>query len=208
MPKRIKILFSAILSGLLIAVGGIVFSSFKETSLFGASFMFSIGLFTIIMTSLYLYTGKVGYVFENKGDYLVDLAICYVGNILGAVGGGYLIRLTRNIQAVNVATNLITEKNADSLLSLFILAVLCGMMIFLAVELNKRDMHSVLKMAAIFMCVMVFILAKFEHSIADMVYYSIANAWSWDAVVRILIISVGNGIGSIILYFLFKFAKI
>ena len=42
---------------------------------------------------------------------------------------------------------------------------------------------------------MVFILSGYEHSIADMFYFSIADAWCAKAILYIVIISLGNLVG-------------
>lgn len=43
--------------------------------------------------------------------------------------------------------------------------------------------------------IMVFILSGFEHSIANMFFYSIADAWGVKAVAYIVVIAIGNLIG-------------
>ena len=50
--------------------------------------------------------------------------------------------------------------------------------------------------AGIFFCVPVFILAGFEHSIANMFYLSLAGEWGADALRITAIALVGNAIGS------------
>ena len=50
---------------------------------------------------------------------------------------------------------------------------------------------------AIFICVIVFILSGFEHCIANMYYISLAKLWSLKAVLSMLIMILGNSVGSI-----------
>lgn len=82
------------------------------------------------------------------------------------------------------------------------------MMIYLAVEVQKSSAHPVWKLFGTVMPVMVFILSGFEHCIANMFYFSYANVWSIKTVLYVLITTVGNGLGSIILWAIFKFSKI
>ena len=45
----------------------------------------------------------------------------------------------------------------------------------------------------------VFILSGFEHSIANMCYFTIANAWEPSTFLMIAIMILGNGVGSFIM---------
>ena len=88
MKQYIKILFSSIFSGVLISLGGTIFLSSKSISLILAGFLFAFGLFIIITLKMHLYTGKVGYVLENKPSYLIELLIVLVGNAIGTISMG------------------------------------------------------------------------------------------------------------------------
>lgn len=199
MKRLLKILISSIEAGVLISIGGFVFLSYKETNLFLASFLFSLGLVTIISFKLYLFTGKVGYVFDNKPRFLLDLLVCWIGNLLGAIVSGEILKCTR-IDLENVVTNIVNAKLEDNLGSIFILSIFCGMMIYIAVEIQKKDIPGVFKLVAIILPVMVFIISGFEHCVANMFYFTYASAWSWKAFGYLLLMSLGNGIGSIILW--------
>lgn len=204
MRKYIGILCSAILAGFMISLGGGVFLAYKNVSLFGASFLFSLGLFMIITLKLHLYTGKVGYIFENKIKFLIELLLTYVGNIIGVVACGYAIRLTRLDSLINVSNILIETKLNDSPLSLFILSIFCGFLIFLAVEVQKKEVPGVFKFFAIVAPITVFLTTGYEHSIADAFYFSLSNMWTWKSILYLLIISIGNGIGSLLLWSLLR----
>ena len=45
---------------------------------------------------------------------------------------------------------------------------------------------------------MVFILSGFEHCVANMFYFSVANAWSLTAVGYLLVMTVGNLVGAVL----------
>ena len=51
----------------------------------------------------------------------------------------------------------------------------------------------------LFLCVASFILCGFEHCIADMFYFSAAGMWSPAAFFRILVITVGNTAGAVLI---------
>ena len=46
---------------------------------------------------------------------------------------------------------------------------------------------------------MVFILCGFEHCVANMFYFSVANAWSGKTVLYLLVMTLGNSCGGLIL---------
>ena len=89
------------------------------------------------------------------------------------------------------------EKLSDAPSSILILAVFCGMLMYLGVETFKRkELGELFRFAAIFLCVVIFILCGFEHCIANMYYFSAAGVWSWHALLYILLMTLGNALGS------------
>ena len=87
----------------------------------------------------------------------------------------------------------------DSLLSLFFLGLLCNIFIYIAVEGYRNNPHELGKYLSLFFGVMVFILAGTEHCVADMFYFWMAGAWSGRAILCILVISLGNAAGGVLL---------
>ena len=197
MKDNLKILVRAILAGIMISIGGTIYLSL-ENKMLGA-FLFSIGLFAICTNGYNLYTGKIGYVIENKIKYLLELLLTLLGNVIGTVSCGYLLSLSRIGTNLREKAQLICEiKLNDNLLSIFILAVFCGIIMYLAVDLYKK-LNDFGKYMGIFLGITVFILAGFEHCVANMYYFSAADMWSWKTVFYVLVMVLGNSIGSIIL---------
>lgn len=197
MKDNLKILVRAILAGVMISIGGTIYLT-CESKLLGA-FLFSIGLYAICAFGLNLYTGKIGYVIDNKPKYLIELLITLIGNVIGTVACGYLLFLTRMGEKLRGVAGVISEvKLNDNLLSIFILAIFCGIIMYLAVDLFKR-LGDFGKYMGIFMGITVFILAGFEHCVANMYYFSAANMWTWKTVLYVLVMVLGNSVGSILL---------
>ena len=197
MKENFKILIRAVLAGVMISIGGTIFLT-CESKLLGA-FLFSIGLYAICAFGLNLYTGKIGYVIDNKPKYLIELGITLLGNLIGTIGCGYLLFLTRQGDKLRgVASSISEVKLNDNLLSIFILAVFCGIIMYLAVDLFKR-LNDFGKYMGIFMGITVFILAGFEHCVANMYYFSAANMWCWKTILYVFIMILGNSVGSILL---------
>ena len=108
-----------------------------------------------------------------------------------------LVRLTRNGEELRMAAARVMEsKLNDTWYSLLILGIFCGMLMFLAVDTYQKHHkeYPVLAYIAVILGVVVFILAGFEHSIADMFYAVLAGKVT-DFLVPLLIITLGNAIG-------------
>lgn len=120
----LNILLSAIAAGICIGIGGTVYLSVVGINKIMASCLFALGLFTIICYQFSLFTGKVGYVFENKPRYLLDLGMIWIGNFLGTCLVGFLFRQTRFLtpEIQQTVNDLILSKQNDSVLSILILS--------------------------------------------------------------------------------------
>ena len=197
MKKYLDFLIKGFYAGILISIGGIAYLAI-ENKIVG-SFIFSFGLLTICIYSFNLFTGKVGYVLVNKINYIIELLISLVGNFLGTFAVGSLMRLTRFTNYIDTATNIVNTKLNDNILSIFILAIMCGMIMYIAVNNYKKETDVVGKYIAIFMGVMAFILCGFEHCVANMFYFSIAGTFSLKVFCYLLVMILGNSIGSIII---------
>ena len=174
----------SIMSGLMIGFGGIVFLMCANR-IVGAT-LFSFGLLTIICQGFALYTGRIGY-FRTYGA--LSLLITIAGNFVGtwlAAKGFALTRHTVDIAAV------VAPKLQDSSLSVFLLSIGCGAMMYLAVDSYRKSKSWLF----VIMPIVIFILSGFEHSIANMFYISLAGEWGWEALRITAIAIVGNGIGS------------
>ena len=197
MKDNLKILVRAILAGVMISIGGTIYLALDNKML--GAFLFSIGLFAICTNGFNLYTGKIGYVIDNKPKYLIELLFTLVGNLIGTVGCGYLLFLSRAGDKLRgTAQAISTIKLNDNLLSIFILSIFCGIIMYLAVDLYKK-LTDFGKYMGIFMGITVFILAGFEHCVANMFYFSMANMWTWKTVLYVLVMVAGNSVGSILL---------
>ena len=182
-----KCLVRAILAGMMIGIGGCVYLG-CEVKWVGA-ILFAVGLFTIFSFRLDLYTGKVGYVFDNDRSYIPYLLVVILGNFIGCLILGLMMPL-------DAASNLAQAKLDNySFLPVLFKGVLCGMLMFIAADCYKNTKSFI----ATFVCVPVFILAGFEHSIADMFYFCSAGAFSPESLIFILTVLIGNAIGGFLI---------
>ena len=188
-----KCFLRAILAGIAIGLGGCIFMGMvtSEYKWVGA-ILFSIGLFTVFTFRLDLYTGKVGYAVENKPSYLVDLVVIILGNFVGALIIGQMIPMPEAAEVLIVDAKLGGDIDWWRV---FCKCVFCGMLMFIAADYYKTQK----KYLATFVCVPVFILAGFEHSIADMFYFCASGTFTLDAFLFILVVIVGNAVGGILI---------
>ena len=145
--------------------------------------------------------------FQNDAEYALSLPLIWLGNLAGAGITALFASLTRNSAALQEkAMALCQVKLNDGLLSLFFLGVLCNIFIYIAVEGYRSNPHELGKYLSLFLGVMVFILAGTEHCVADTFYFWMAGAWSGRAILCILVISLGNAAGGVLLPLLRGFA--
>ncbi len=200
--KNIDYLIKGIYAGVMIAIGAIVYLSSSDKLI--GSFLFSIGLLVVCMYGMNLYTGKIGYVLVNKISYLYEVFLGLLGNFIGAFIVGKLILLTRFETISAISAVLSDMKLNDNLLSIFILSMFCGILIYIAVNNYKKIDNEIGKYICIFLCVIVFITCGFEHCIANIAYFTIGKVWSFKAFIYIIIMIFGNSIGSILIAYFYN----
>lgn len=213
MAQRVfSLLLSAVLAGFCIGLGGSVFLRVRDTALgmpsvvLGA-LLFSVGLFTVCTRGYALYTGRVGYLFEqdNIPAYVGQLVVIWLGNFLGCALLGGLENLTGicGSSGINTAAlGMVNAKLADSCLSLFWLGFLCNVFMFIAVNGYAKNPHQLGKYLAIFFGVVCFIVLGTEHSIADMYYFCVSGKVLSDpagSLGVLAVVTLGNALGGVFL---------
>ena len=174
----------AILAGIMIGFGGVIYLMCANKMV--GALLFSFGLLTIVCQGYALYTGRVGY-FREYGwaSILTTIAGNFIGTWIVAKGFS-LSRHTVDIAAV------VAPKLQDSSLSIFLLSIGCGAMMYLAVDSYRKSKSWLF----VVMPIVIFILSGFEHSIANMFYLSLAGEWGVEALRITALALVGNAVGS------------
>lgn len=183
--NRIQMFVKSIYAGFMIGVGGMVYLS-VENKVVG-SLLFSFGLLTIVTQGFYLYTGKIGFV--QKVTELFDMAVIVIGNYMGTFLAALLCRMA---QLPIGSVELVNKKLGNRMCSVFILSMLCGVMMYLAIDNFNKTKNIVFIIAP----VMIFILSGLEHSVANMFYFHLAGAYDGRAFCYLIIMVVGNGVGA------------
>lgn len=202
--KNMAIVINGILAGMFLSVGCAVNLS-TENKLAGA-FMFSLGLFAIITFKLALYTGKAGYMAVKPPKYIGEVLLTFLGDVIGTAVGSLLLGFTKfGTGLVEKATPVMQGKFNDNPLSIFILAVFCGLLMFTAVDGNRRAKEAGDNIGALFVVVlpvMVFIICGFNHCVADSAYFFMSRCADAGHVLKYFPLAVtGNAVGCMLIPF-------
>lgn len=202
-----KHLIKSILAGIVIGIGATAYLSL-ENKIVG-SVLFSIGLFVILTKELNLFTGKIGYILENDLKYVKEVVITLFGNFIGTFLVGNILKFTRISDIIIPEARKICEiKLTDNYMSIFILAIFCGILMFLAVDGYKKAKDNFAKYGGFFLAISVFIVCGFEHCIANMYYFAIAGSMPLDTAILLGIMIAGNSVGSLLFPMSSKLLKI
>lgn len=198
--EQIRTVFlKAVASGICIAIGGTVYMACANKYL--GAFLFAVGLITICAFGFNLYTGKIGYIINNRNR--PDCIVIWFGNLVGTVISGILIRIAKP-SLVDTGAAMLESKFSLSPIKVLILGLFCGILMYIAVDNWKNSDNNVSKVVGIFVCVPVFIIAGFEHSIADMFYCAVGVRTMGDighATLFLLLVTLGNTAGALIFRF-------
>ena len=182
----------SLLAGVLIGFGCIVYVLVENHVL--GSFLFSLGLLTVILQGAMLYTGRVGY--ANTWPLVKDLVPVILLNFVGIWLTCFLFS---RYSGLNLDTSaLMAAKMNETWYQALVKSIGCGAMMFIAVDNFKKHNHAI----TVVLPIMCFILCGFEHCIADYGYMAMdGRLFVWQLPVWI----VGNAIGSQIMHTLAHF---
>ena len=177
-----KDFIKSIFAGAMIGIAGSIYLSI-DINWVGAIF-FSIGLIIICLMEYNLYTGKVGYIKSYKN---IPTMLKYIlGNFIGV----FLVSLTLTINS----STLVESKLQIPYWLLLLKSIGCGFLMFIAVDIYKQKKNII----GIICCIPAFILAGFEHSIADLFYICCSGIFNWQIIIFIIIVIIGNAIGALL----------
>lgn len=186
-----NLITKSILAGLLISLAGIVYLNCPDKIV--GSLLFSLGLISVILLEANLFTGKIGYV--NSKRSILDSLLILVFNLVAATVIGLIYRCSSDAAASIAESKLLVFSESWWLTGLK--SIGCGAAIYLAIEGYKKSKSLI----PVILGVMVFILAGWNHCIADC-FYMAAGSSSVLAIPYLLVVIVGNSIGSLVIRFL------
>ena len=218
--KYLLAIFKGVLAGLAIGLGGFLFTLMtyalpNELGKILGALLFPIGLSIVCIFKFFLFTGKIGLVFEGKQskDFYINLPLMYIGNIIGSLILGYICyAIFRNtdlfIRISNIAIN---KTNFDSgyeyYLMMMVKSLITGLCVYLAVKSYGLIRNKIIGVLLIFVFIFIFVYIGGDHCVANMYYFSFANSWTGYAFLNIVLATICNSIGTIPGVLLFKAFK-
>lgn len=154
--------------------------------------VFSLGLILVIVGGAELFTGDSLMIVACAGRRITVVSllrawlVVYLGNIAGAVGTAALVFLSGQYGFAGGAVGktalaIASAKAALPTVELFFLAVLCNVLVCLAVWLALGARSTTDKVMAIIFPVSAFVVAGFEHSVANMYLIPLGLLIKWLA---------------------------
>ena len=191
MNKKLELINKSIGAAVLISLGD--YALLKLGNQIGPV-IFALGLLGVCYMNLNLFTGKCGFIFQDKIKF-IDLLTILIVNLIA----GYLMGLVFSITDTEVFNNAITKVSTYEVsLPFFIKSVLCGMIMYIAVYMYKKGTPL-----GIIYGIPLFIFCTFQHCIANVITLGVARTFD----ISLLICILGNFIGSIIMWYLSKEKK-
>jgi formate/nitrite transporter FocA (FNT family) len=178
---------NSILASILIGFG-VAVSMYANAPI--GTFLFAFGLIGVCYLGADLFTGKCGYYWRESNKKRFDLIIILIVNLVAGWGFGALLSLA-DPTLITEATAKITSWEEMSIWVYFFKSILCGMIMYIAVELKKSGSTNL----GIIYGIPLFIFCGFQHCIANIIVLGIAATFTPLIFVCIL----GNLIGSIII---------
>ena len=151
--------------------------------------IFAFGLLGVCYLGLNLFTGKCGFLFEDKLK-VKDLLIILIINLVAGFAVGLLFRVADPSIIDSAVAKVATWEFS---LAFFVKSLLCGVIMYLAVKMYKTGTPL-----GIIFGIPLFIFCGFQHCIANVITLGVAFDFSWSLVLAIL----GNFLGAIFMSFI------
>ena len=176
---------------------------------------FSVALSLVVIAGAELFTGNnmvmfAGYLKRTvtMGEAVKLWAVCWIGNLLGAVLLSFMFNATGLYTDATLAaiTNAAAVKMNAGFIPLLTRGILCNMLVCLAVWCGFRAKSEAGKLIMVFWCILAFFATGFEHSIANMtcLTLSLINNGGNEAIsmggywFNLITVTIGNMIGGIL----------
>lgn len=191
MTKKIELINKSIGAAILISLGD--YALLKLGNPIGPV-IFALGLLGVCYMGQNLFTGKCGFLIEDRIK-ITDLLIILIVNLVA----GYLMGLLYSTLDIEVVKNAVDKvKTWDLSLTFFIKSIMCGVIMYIAVYMYRKGTPL-----GIIFGIPLFIFCGFQHCIANIITMGVAKVWDTS----ILICILGNFIGSLIMWFVSKEQK-
>lgn len=182
---------------------------------FMGAFVFPVGLMLVVMAGAELFTGNnlmTLALMDKKitvNQMLKNWFFVYLGNFIGSIllaivvvkAGFYKV----DAPATQLAIKIATGKVGLTLSQAFFRAILCNVVVVLAVWLATGAQDVISKIFACWFPIMMFVLSGYEHSIANMYFISLGKflgaevTWGQIWMKNLIPVTIGNIVGGAII---------
>ena len=222
----VSLVMLGILAGAFIGLGSLLYVivmsdptlGFAASRLAGGA-VFSLGLLLVVVAGAELFTGNNLLAMAwargllTTRDVLFNWSVVCAANFIGAFGLALLVFLSGHAEAGGglIAKTYLGIADAKSSLpfwTAFVRGVLCNVLVCMAIWMTLAGRSVTDKMVAVLFPVTAFVAAGFEHSIANMYFFSLATllrlgaglpldvSWLWS---NLLPVIAGNVVGGSVL---------
>lgn len=208
--KNMQVFVSAFLGGISIAVFGMTELLLCDTPPIASALLFGVMLLVVLTFNLHLVTAKAGYLFRDSNLIRVramHLLIAFVGNTVGAMASGELLRLLHYEQLSTSAAALIAQHFSYGIVEVLIGAVFCGMLMFVAVHAYRRLRGGIGGALVTLGTGATIVFCGFTHSVTDLFYMAFNHVYNGRAFAVVLLGVAGNLLGAIGIAFLYEYKK-
>jgi formate transporter len=224
-----------ILAGMFIGLGSMVYTMFTSDATLGfgvrqvvGGLVFCLGLVLVVVAGAELFTGNVlMLVAWSRGRItmaavLRNWGLVLLANLIGSVLLAALVLYSGNLGlnkgAVAIhALEVAGKKDGLNFLTAFVSAIMCNLLVCLAVWLSYAGRTVADKILAVLFPIMTFVACGFEHSVADMYFLplglmlrasgvvgaGVGNVNIGETVAHLIVVILGNIVGGGLLVGLF-----
>ena len=217
----------SILSGIFIAFAGVgyTFATSFANKFVGAC-VFPAGIIMVVLCGAKLFTGDCMLTFPLLKKEIplsktaLTMLIIYLGNFIGSIIIAIMMVYSGSLDSIKeMVINIASTKSQLPFYQSFLKGILCNVLVCVAIWMSFST-HSVTgKIIAMFFPILVFVLAGFEHSIANMYFlpagiftslkYNIGNLDIMlnGLYLNLIPVTIGNVVGGSLVAIIFLFIK-
>lgn len=218
--QPLRYLISSVLAGmyigiavvLMISTAGPLVAAGSPFAKLVAGAVFGVGLILVVFAGAELVTSAMMILTQGAltkvvrwGAAVGTMIFCFVGNLAGSMGFGWLIARSGVLQSNEAAGNylgaLLESKGHETWSELFIRGILCNILVCLAIWGSNRMTTEIGKVIVICSCIFAFVASGFEHVVANMTTFSLGvfadpALTTWSEFGRnVLFVGLGNLVG-------------
>ena len=188
MKKYVELINKSVGASILISLG--VYALLKLGNPIGPV-IFALGLLGVCYMGQNLFTGKCGFVIEDRIK-ILDLLIILIVNLIA----GYLIGLMYSTMDTEIFKTAVSKVASwDFSLTFFLKSIMCGVIMYICVIMYKKGTPL-----GILFGIPLFIFCGFQHCIANIITLGVARSIHSSIIICI----IGNFIGSLIMWYFSK----